>query len=62
MRTTEGPFAMETTYEWADRTGDAHDPPQPRRAFRLLAPGGSAPRANMRKANRKDLERLKSLL
>ena len=64
MRAAEGPFAMETTYMWA-ATGT--------RATRMTlrnrgAPSGfsrlAAPlmAANMRTANRKDLERLKSLL
>ena len=44
MRTAEGPFAMETTYMWAasGHGQHAHDPPQSRRAFWLLTPGGAA--------------------
>ena len=64
MRTTEGPFAMETTYEWAeDSTGGTRmtlrNRGTPSGFSRLAAPLLAA---NMRKANRKDLERLKSLL
>lgn len=64
MRTSEGPFAMETTYEWAeDSTGGTRmtlrNRGTPSGFSRLAAPLLAA---NMRKANRKDLERLKSLL
>ena len=64
MRTTEGPFAMETTYEWAeDGTGGTRmtlrNRGTPSGFSRLAAPLLAA---NMRKANRKDLERLKRLL
>ena len=64
MRTTEGPFAMETTYEWAeDGTGGTRmtlrNRGTPSGFSRLAAPLLAA---NMRKANRKDLQRLKSLL
>ncbi len=64
MRTSEGPFAMETTYEWADDgTGGTRmtlrNRGTPSGFSRLAAPLLAA---NMRKANRKDLERLKSLL
>jgi uncharacterized protein YndB with AHSA1/START domain len=64
MRTTEGPFAMETTYEWAESgTGGTRmtlrNRGTPSGFSRLAAPLLAA---NMRKANRKDLERLKSLL
>jgi hypothetical protein len=64
MRTTEGPFAMETTYAWVD-SGIAEtrmtlrNRGEPSGFSRLAAPLLAA---NMRKANRKDLERLKSLL
>ena len=64
MRTAEGPFAMETTYEWTeDGTGGTRmtlrNRGTPSGFSRLAAPLLAA---NMRKANRKDLERLKSLL
>ncbi|HEY5169524.1 MAG TPA: SRPBCC family protein [Thermoleophilia bacterium] len=64
MRTTEGPFAMETTYEWAEGGGvgtrmTLRNRGTPSGFSRLAAPLLAA---NMRKANRKDLERLKSLL
>ena len=64
MRTADGPFAMETTYEWQD-TG-------PRRTRMTLRNRGNpsgfasvmapAMEAAMRRANRKDLERLRSIL
>ena len=64
MRTTEGPFAMETTYEWAVNGSDEtrmtlRNRGAPSGFSRLAAPLLAA---NMRRANRKDLERLKSLL
>jgi len=64
MRTAEGPFPMETTYSW-------ESPPQggtrmtlrnqgiPRGFSRLVEPMIAAA---MRKANRKDLMRLKAIL
>ena len=64
MRTAEGPFPMETTYTWASdrRRRDPHDVAQPgraRRLFRLAAPFMAGA---MRRANRKDLAALRSLL
>ena len=64
MRTAEGPFPMETTYTW-HRTGDAatrmtlRNRGEPAGFSRLAAP---FIRRAMRRANRKDLRRLKSIL
>lgn len=64
MRTAQGPFPMETTYTWAS-TGQGgtrmtlRNRGEPSGFFRLAAPVMAA---NMRKANRKDLERLRLLL
>jgi uncharacterized membrane protein len=64
MRTAEGPFPMSTTYSWrrGDRGGTImtlRNQGEPagfnRLAARLMAPA-------MRRANRKDLEQLKSIL
>lgn len=64
MRTSEGPFPMETTYEWEDVGPD-------RTRMRLRnrgEPSGFASVAApvmmraMQRANRKDLERLKKIL
>ena len=64
MRTADGPFAMETTYTWQD-TGDGstrmtlRNRGEPSGFSRVAAPIiGQA----MRRANRKDLTRLKELL
>ena len=64
MRTSEGPFPMETTYEWkATPDGGTRmtlrNRGEPTGFSKLVAPFmGSA----MRRANRKDLVRLKQLL
>ncbi len=64
MRTAEGPFPMETTYEWSPG-GPAvtrmrlRNRGQPSGFSRLVAP---MMEAAMRRANRKDLARLKELL
>ena len=64
MRTAEGPFPMETTYTWtATRDGGTHmtlrNRGQPAGFSRLVAPF-MAPA--MRRANRRDLTRLKTIL
>ena len=64
MRTADGPFPMETTYTWADTTaGGTHmtlrNRGEPSGFSKIAAPmlaGG------MRRANRKDLARLKEIL
>ena len=64
MRTAEGPFPMETTYTW-EALGERktrmtlRNRGEPRGFSKLAAP---LMVAAMRRANRKDLERLKSLL
>jgi hypothetical protein len=64
MRTTEGPFPMETTYSWTP-TGDGgthmtlRSRGEPAGFSKLVAPF-MAPA--MRRANRKDLSALKSIL
>jgi hypothetical protein len=64
MSTTEGPFPMETTYTW-----DAHGEAATRMTLRNRGePAGFSKLASplmvpaMRRANRKDLDRLKQLL
>jgi hypothetical protein len=64
MRTSEGPFPMETTYTWdAQPGGRTHmtlrNRGEPSGFGKLVAPFMES---GMRKANRKDLERLKALL
>ena len=64
MRTAQGPFPMETTYTWAPTSsGGTHmtlrNRGEPSGFSKLLAPL-MAPA--MRRANRKDLSRLKSIL
>ena len=64
MSTSEGPFPMETTYAWED-TADGGTTMTLRNrgapsGFSRLA--GPMMAAAMRRANRKDLERLKTLL
>ena len=64
MRTAQGPFPMETTYTWED-AGDGEtrmtlrNRGEPAGFAKLTAP---AVAAAMRRANRKDLERLKHVL
>jgi hypothetical protein len=64
MRTAEGPFPMETTYTWVDAAGgrtimSLRNRGEPSRSFKLLGPIMALA---MRRANRKDLARLKALL
>lgn len=64
MGTTYGPFAMETAYTWADAPGGGttmtlRNRGEPAGFSRLYAPFMAAA---MRRANRKDLERLKEVL
>jgi uncharacterized protein YndB with AHSA1/START domain len=64
MATSEGPFPMETTYTWAD-TADGRtrmtlrNRGEPRGFSRI---GGPVMAAAMRRANRKDLAKLKRIL
>ena len=63
MRTSEGPFPMETTYTWADAPDGTRMTLRNRGEPAGFARVGSPMMArSMRKANRKDLERLKRLL
>jgi ligand-binding SRPBCC domain-containing protein len=64
MRTDEGPFPMETTYEFMDApTGGTRmtlrNRGEPSGFSKMAAPALSAA---MRRANRRDLERLKAIL
>ena len=63
MRTAEGPFAMETTYSWTpDRDGTRmtlRDRGEPKGFAKIGAPMMAA---QMRRANRADLDRVKELL
>jgi uncharacterized membrane protein len=64
MRTSQGPFAMETTYTWADSPSGGTkmslcNRGEPEGFSKLVAPL-MAPA--MRRANRKDLRRLKEIL
>jgi uncharacterized membrane protein len=64
MRTSEGPFPMETTYEWEASGATAtrmrlRNRGQPSGFSKFVAP---MMEAAMRRANRKDLDRLKHLL
>jgi hypothetical protein len=64
MRTTQGPFPMETTYVWSDMPGggtrmELRNRGEPAGFSRLAAPMLAGA---MRRANRKDLARLKTLL
>jgi uncharacterized membrane protein len=64
MRTSDGPFPMETTYEWNAADGGAtrmrlRNRGEPSGFASMAAP---LMEAAMRRANREDLERLKTLL
>jgi uncharacterized protein YndB with AHSA1/START domain len=64
MRTADGPFPMETTYEWTDdgrggTTMTLRNRGEPSGFSKVAAPMLASA---MRRANRKDLERLKQIL
>jgi uncharacterized membrane protein len=63
MRTSEGPFPMETSYQWSSEGQDTRmtlrNRGEPRGFSKIMAPFMAAA---MRRANRKDLARLKALL
>jgi uncharacterized membrane protein len=64
MSTADGPFAMETTYSWADAAGGGtrmtlRNRGEPSGFSRIAAPMLTSA---MRRANRKDLGRLKEIL
>ena len=64
MSTDEGPFPMETTYTWSDAPGGGTVMTLRNRGepsgFAKVA--GTLMAGAMRRANRKDLERLKAIL
>jgi uncharacterized membrane protein len=63
MRTEEGPFPMQTTYVWRDVTGGTHmtlrNAGEPKGFSKVSA---RVMTGAMRRANRKDLARLKAIL
>lgn len=61
MRTSEGPFPMETTYTWADANGSTRMTLR-NRGEPLGFAKAKAMAAAMRRANRKDLDNLRSIL
>jgi hypothetical protein len=64
MRTAQGPFPMETTYEWHDAPGCATRMTLRNRGEPTGFAGVAAPlmRAAMTRATTKDLARLKAIL
>jgi hypothetical protein len=64
MRTAEGPFPMETTYEWSDADSDSTRMVLRNRGEPTGFSGIAAPimAAAMKRANTKDLKRLKAIL
>jgi hypothetical protein len=64
MRTAEGPFPMETTYEWSDADSDSTQMVLRNRGEPSGFSGIAAPimAAVMKRANTKDLKRLKAIL
>jgi uncharacterized membrane protein len=64
MRTAQGPFPMETSYEWSPSSGGSTRMVLRNRGEPSGFAGVAAPlmSAAMRRANQKDLTRLKSLL
>lgn len=64
MRTAEGPFPMETTYEWSDIAADSTEMKLRNRGEPSGFSGIVAPMMAhaMRRANTKDLQRLKAIL
>ena len=64
MRTAQGPFPMKTTYTWEDRPGAGtrmtlRNQGRPTSFARIAGPVMAAA---VRRANRKDLRRLKQIL
>lgn len=62
MSTADGPFEMETTYTWADAPGGATRMTLRSRGEPRNKLSGSVMARAVRRANRKDLRRLKKLL
>ncbi len=64
MRTSQGPFPMETTYTWATTSDDStlmtlHNRGEPAGFSKLMTP---IMKPAMRRAKRKDLAKLKAIL
>ncbi|QFT87855.1 Polyketide cyclase / dehydrase and lipid transport [Bacillus sp. THAF10] len=64
MRTAEGPFPMETTYEWFEVTSDStkmtlQNRGEPKGFSKVFAPFMAT---MMKKANQRDLKKIKSIL